>query len=102
MNMRTSQLLGVLFAGIWTSGGLAHAQDPGAISGYTMGFIFDGRSSSLRPLVGIPGAAVLGPKLETGVDMRQAFLSPRQNYAVGLTENGTVLVSVNSTAAPGI
>src|SRR5436190_9042251 len=102
MNVRISQLIAFLIAGLWTSGHPAFAQDPGAIGGYTLGFVFDGRSSGLRPLVGIPGAAVLGAKLETGVAIRQAYLSPRQNYAVALTENGTVLVSMSSTAAPAI
>ena len=81
LGLRIPQILGVLAVGMWSFVAPAFGQDSGAIGGFTLGFVFDGRSSSLRPLVGIPGAAVLGADLDTGVPLRHAYLSPRQNYA---------------------
>ena len=80
----------------------ACAQNPGAIGGYTLGYVFDGRSSDLKPLVGIPGAAVLGAELDAGVAIRQAYMSPRQNYAVALTDGGAVVVSWQSATDPPV
>src|SRR5581483_4893980 len=81
----------------WTP---ALAQSTGAIDGYTLGFVFDSRTSGLKPLVGIPGAALLGAQLDTGLPVRQAFVSPRQNFAIALTDTGVVLATFSSATDP--
>jgi hypothetical protein len=72
----------------------------GAIGGYTLGFVYDGRVSALRPLVGIPGAALLGAPLDTGGPIRNAYMAPAQNYAVALTDAGAVVVQFVSATDP--
>jgi hypothetical protein len=91
MNIRIT-LSRAVFTWIVALAAPAWAQSSSAIGGYTLGYVFDGRSSDLKPMVGIPGAAVLGASLETGVAIQQAYVSPRQNYAVALTDSGAVVV----------
>jgi hypothetical protein len=100
MDSRISQLLGMLVAGAVAVCMPAAAQSTGVIDGYTLGFVFDSRTSGLRPLVGIPGAAMLGSQLDAGFPIRQAYVSPRQNYAVALGDKGAVLASFVSTIDP--
>jgi hypothetical protein len=45
----------------------------------------DSQTHQLRPLQGIPGAAVLGQPLDLGTDILAAASSPRQDYALVLT-----------------
>jgi hypothetical protein len=98
---RIHHVLCALLGGIWACGGPAYSQaSPGAIGGYTLGFVFDARSGSLRPLVGIPGAALLGAPLDAGVAIRQAYVSPRQNYAVALTDGDALVVSFHAPTDP--
>jgi hypothetical protein len=102
MGLRIPQLLGMILAGMVISGAPASAQS-GAIDGPTLGYVYDGRSSGLKPLVGIPGAAVLGTQLDAGTQIRKAYVSPRQNYAVALTDSDTLLVAFRSaTDAPDV
>ena len=78
----------------------ANAQVSTGIGGYTLGFVYDGRLSSLRPLAGIPGAAVLGAALDIGGPIRQAFVAPGQNYAIALTDSGAQVVQFVSVSDP--
>lgn len=80
----------------------AHAQSSNAFSGYTLGYVFDTRISALRPLSGIPGAAVLGAPVDSGGPVRTAYVAPRQNYAVALTDSGAVVVQLVSGADPAV
>jgi hypothetical protein len=100
MHLGLPNLRHALFAGIMISLAPASAQTTGAIDGYTLGFVFDIHSSGLRPLVGIPGAAVLGAQLDAGVPIRRAFISPGQNYAIALTDSGVVVVTLRSPVDP--
>ncbi len=61
---------------------LAAAQD-GAIYGPLSGFAFDGATRTLRPIVGVPGAAYLGAPLAASLDF--ASISP--NGALALVES---------------
>ena len=79
-----------------------NAQGSGAIGGYTLGFVYDGRVSGLRPLAGIPGAAVLGAPLDTGGPLRQAYVAPLQNYAIALTDGGAIVVQFVSPTDPPV
>jgi hypothetical protein len=99
MLFRTPTFLASLVVAIFCAPG-ANAQASGAIGGYTLGFVYDGRVSGLRPLAGIPGAAVLGAPLDTGGPVRQAYVAPRQNYAVALTDSGAVAVQFVSATDP--
>lgn len=56
-------------------------QETGGISIPTLGFVFDSGAAALRPILGIPGAAVLGQPLESHIPAISAIISPRQDYA---------------------
>jgi hypothetical protein len=99
MLFRTPTLLACCVVAISCAPG-ANAQGSGAIGGYTLGFVYDGRLSGLRPLAGIPGAAVLGAPLDTGGPVRGAFVAPGQNYAIALTDSGAVVVQFGSATDP--
>ena len=103
MHVPIPKFLGTLLAGISACAVPSYSQDPAAIGGFTLGYVFDRRSSGLKPLVGIPGAAVLAAQLDAGVAIRQAYVSPRQNYAVALTDDAALLVIFHSaTDPPGV
>jgi hypothetical protein len=99
---RIPSLLALLAGGTTICMPAAHAQPSGAFGGYTLGFVYDSRVSGLRPLSGIPGAAVLGAPLDIGEPVRQAYVAPRQNYAIALTDTRAVSVQFISTAEPPV
>ena len=82
----------ICIGGIATCIPTAHAQSSGSLGGYTLGFVFDKRISALRPLSGIPGAAVLGAPVDSGGPVRRAYVASRQNYAIALTDSGAVVI----------
>jgi hypothetical protein len=52
------------------------------ISGPFLGFVFDPQASGLRPIVGTPGASLMGDPLDPGTRIGRAEISPRQDYAL--------------------
>ena len=104
MHFQIPTVLSVLIGigGIATYIPEAHAQSSGAFGGYTLGFVFDTRISALRPLSGIPGAALLGAPLDSGGPVRRAFVAPRQNYAIALTDAGAMVVRLVSSTDPPV
>ncbi len=54
------------------------------IQGPQLGYVFDNAKKELRPILGIPGAAVLGQTLAlaSDVDLRKVAISPLENYAL--------------------
>jgi DNA-binding beta-propeller fold protein YncE len=63
------------------------------IQGPQLGFVFDGAHKEVRPILGIPGAAVLGEPLEVGVELRSVAISPLQNYVMAVEgEHNQVVV----------
>jgi hypothetical protein len=87
--------------------GVAAAQAGTALSGPTMGLVFDSSQSALRPIRGIPGAASLGDAVNLGFALASATVSPRQDYALALKADDSSLVlvragaEISSTAVPG-
>jgi hypothetical protein len=59
-----------------------------------LGFAFDSTRSAIRPLLGIPGAAILGEPLDPGFKMVSAAIAPQQDFALAQAEGaGLRLVS---------
>jgi hypothetical protein len=77
----TGLTIGVLIAASSGVPAILQAQSSG-ISGPILGFIPDGAGTSIRPILGIPGASILGNRLPLDVDIRGAVLSPKQDYAI--------------------
>jgi len=55
---------------------------PASLQGPRMGVVFDSSARTLRPILGIPGAAIMGEPLKTSLDLRRVAISPQQDYAL--------------------
>jgi hypothetical protein len=60
--------------------GLAGAQQ-GSVAGPVSGMVFDRSSHQLRPVLGIPGASLLGDPVALGLEAASAWVAPLQNAA---------------------
>jgi WD40 repeat protein len=65
---------------------IAAAQPNGVVtSGPVLGHAFDRAAHSLRPVRGIPGAAMLGDPLDLGFALEDAAISSEQGIALGIS-----------------
>jgi hypothetical protein len=82
-------LTAVLSAGLAFGGASAPS-----LSGPQLGLVFDPAAECLRPIAGIPGAAITGAPLPLGVAISRAEISPAQNAAlvVGARRSAVSLV----------
>ena len=48
----------------------------------SVGYVFEPDALALRPILGTPGAAVFGSRVELGMNLRRAWVSPHQNFAL--------------------
>jgi len=65
-----------------------------------LGYAFDADLRAIRPVRGIPGAAILGEPLHTRFAPASAAISPAQDYAIALSpEEGPRLISWNGERA---
>ena len=69
------------------------------IAGPVSGYVFDRSASALRPILGIPGAALLGEGLDVGSQITAAYVAPGQNWALAATAGGPVFFKLTSGAA---
>jgi WD40 repeat protein len=60
------------------------------ISGPVSGYVFDGAARALRPILGIPGASLLGDPVNFGFDITSAFVAPRQDAAFVIASDQSV------------
>ncbi len=84
--MVTSRLLVALCALAITG----WAQPSAGVAGPVTGFIFGGPSGTLRPMLGIPGAAYLGGALATGLE--NASVAPDGSAALAVQQSGKLMV----------
>jgi len=61
------------------------AAQAASLDGPRLGWVFDESRNALRPILGIPGAAILGAPVDLGVSVEQAVVSPRQDFALVTT-----------------
>lgn len=71
-----------------------------AIGGPVVGYVFESAQSSVRPILGVPGASLLGGSAQLGFAAATAALSPRQNYllAVDAADGSIALVDLGGAA----
>jgi hypothetical protein len=74
--------------------GFGQAQQ-GSVAGPVAGFVFDGGSQSLRPLLGIAGAATIGDPIASGYQLTAAYVAPRQDSAFGIAAAGSANTSAH-------
>ena len=98
--MRQEWLLQIVAAVLLA--GVATAQTGTALSGPTMGLVFDSSYSALRPIRGIPGAATLGDPLNPGFALASATVSPRQDFALALRADDSSVVLVRAAGSAAI
>jgi len=70
-----------------------------SIEGPRLGFVFDHAIKSVRPILGIPGAATLGQPLDSALDLRKIAISPMQDYVLATEgeHNQVVVLATNRT-----
>src|SRR5690349_12584905 len=56
-----------------------------AAEGPVLGFILDRAAQRIRPVLGVPGAAIVGGADEGSSDVSSAVVSPNGDYALALT-----------------
>jgi hypothetical protein len=72
------------------------------VAGPVTGFIFDGGAGAIRPMLGIPGAAYLGPPVVSG--LAAGFVSPDGSAVLGVEQSGRLVLYMGlrgSTAPVG-
>jgi len=88
------------FRNVWFSFALLVAPvalQAASIEGPRLGYVFDHASKSIRPILGIPGAATMGQPLESGLDLRKIAISPAQDYVLATEgEHNQVVVLATS------
>lgn len=55
---------------------------PASLEGPRMGMVFDSSMRALRPILGIPGASIMGDPLKSVLDLRRVSIAPQQDYAL--------------------
>jgi len=78
----------------------AFGQDQSAISGPILGFIEDPNGASIQPIRGVLGASVLGQPLVLGSEIRNAVISPKQDYALAVRTDGGEVVLIPLASDP--
>ena len=64
------------------------AQPQGTLNGPVAGYVFDKAARALRPVLGLPGASLLGSPIRWRYRVDQAFVAPKLDSAVGVTSEG--------------
>jgi hypothetical protein len=67
---------------------LLDAQSQGTVNGPVAGYVFDIGTQGLRPILGLPGASLLGNPLSFGYQVAAAFVAPRLDTALAVAPNG--------------
>jgi hypothetical protein len=58
------------------------------LAGPVSGYLFHANSHSLRPVLGIPGASILGQPLDLGFETALVAVAPRQDYLLAAGTDG--------------
>ena len=67
------------------------------MEGPKLGFVYDQRAAAVRPILGIPGAALLGAPLAS--ELQQAVVSPSQDFAIGVSGGESTVGILNFSSA---
>ena len=70
------------------------------ISGPVSGYVFDSSARVLRPILGIPGASLLGSPVDFGFPVTSVVVAPRQDTALVTTSDGTLHLFGMQTGGP--
>jgi hypothetical protein len=56
----------------------------GAVGGPVVGYVLEPAAQAVRPILGVPGAALMGSRMALGFEPAAAALSPRQDYVLAV------------------
>ena len=84
MTVRTLSLVSL----VCLAASFGYAQQ-GRVGGPVAGYVFDSAAQALRPVLGIPGASVLGDPVNLGIGLTTAVVSPRLDSVVAVATDGT-------------
>ncbi|SRR5579884_417386 len=79
---------------------LVSARADGLVSGPTLGYLWDQQRAGLRPILGIPGASVVGPVMDLGGAFRSVEVSPGQEYALAVAAGSGKVLLVDLRTGP--
>jgi hypothetical protein len=80
------------------AGAMSPASDP--VGGPALGFTPNADGSIIWPIIGIPGASLLGHRLTLGTIIRGSVVSPRQDYVIAIrAEDGQPIMSLLTSDA---
>ena len=82
----TARILPII--GLAALASLLQAQPQGTINGPVAGYVFDSAARALRPVLGLPGASLLGGPMRWRYRVDKAFVAPKLDTAVGVTADG--------------
>jgi len=68
------------------------------VAGPVSGYVFDQSANALRPILGIPGAALLGAGLDAGSALTAAYVAPGQNWVLATTADGPAFLRLTGGA----
>lgn len=60
------------------------------IAGPVAGYVFDGSSHAVRPVLGLPGSSLWGAPLDFGFAAKAAYVAPRQDAAIAVADDGSM------------
>jgi hypothetical protein len=83
-----------------TDKSLKKLNSPGSMSGPILGLVFDPIRGGLRPVLGTPGASTLGDILEVGISTSQAWIAPRQDFALAEIKDTKEIVLLDLNRDP--
>lgn len=87
----------------WMIFGVCGWAQQGRVAGPLAGYVFDSSARLLRPVLGIPGASLMGAPMNFAYELSAVTVSPRGDTAVALAADGTShLVALASGAASEI
>src|SRR5262249_3616130 len=67
--------------------------DRPSISGPVLGYVADATGATIQPIIGVLGASVVGRPLVLESEIRNAVISPKQNFALATrSESGEVVL----------
>src|SRR6266480_1379354 len=79
---------------------LALGAAPQFIGGPVLGLISDSGGTAIRPVIGIPGASMLGKPLELEVEIQGAIISQKQDYAIASRATDGQAILIDMAAEP--
>ena len=71
---------------------LPWSANAGGIGGPVVGYVPEPAAQAVRPILGIPGASLMGERVPVGLEMRAAVISPQHDYMLAVSADGSVNV----------